>query len=333
MKHVITKLEDIKNDVNSEIKYNVREVTTSSPTFVSLKDLINKYLAEYKVQKSWTETYLKTQSNYLFSLERYFYNINISELKREGLIEYIDTFLAKLKKDKSNDLISKKTINQHLTTITSFFKYLLANDYINKNICTDIKLKIKEEDEIIRLPYADNDISVLLDYFSSNVRSKYKKEFIDIMNIAQYSGMRLNEILQLTSTDIVTVDNILCFDVNSDGKKSLKNKHSKRLVPIHSKIIDLSNELKKNKNLFTVKHSYFTKKYSEYNANAGFGETKVFHSFRHTFSDKLKQQRIENTIIDELTGHAHSESGMSLGRYANKYEVSILKEVIEKVKY
>ena len=58
----------------------------------------------------------------------------------------------------------------------------------------------------------------------------------------------------------------------------------------------------------------------------------VFHSFRHTLSDNLKQQLITETLIDELTGHALQ--GETMGRYGKRYKSEVLyNEAVLKLDY
>jgi integrase len=59
---------------------------------------------------------------------------------------------------------------------------------------------------------------------------------------------------------------------------------------------------------------------------------KVFHSFRHTFTDALKQAGILETIISELVGHSTSES-MTMGRYGKRYQPKVLLEALMKLDY
>ena len=63
--------------------------------------------------------------------------------------------------------------------------------------------------------------------------------------ISLYSGMRLEEISQLSVDDVYFVDGIWVFDVNAnpsrDGRndKQVKNKNAVRIVPMHNKLIEL----------------------------------------------------------------------------------------------
>ena len=58
--------------------------------------------------------------------------------------------------------------------------------------------------------------------------------------MAAYTGCRLNELTQLRLNDIVDVKGILCLSLTDEGEgQSLKNRQSKRLVPVHSALIEV----------------------------------------------------------------------------------------------
>lgn len=57
--------------------------------------------------------------------------------------------------------------------------------------------------------------------------------------IAAYSGMRMEEIAQLTRSDLQVIEGVLCFNINDDGDKKLKTLNSARIVPVHSELLRL----------------------------------------------------------------------------------------------
>jgi hypothetical protein len=59
----------------------------------------------------------------------------------------------------------------------------------------------------------------------------------------------------------------------------------------------------------------------------------VFHSFRHGFHNSLKQQLVRTEIIDELVGHGHNESQLTLSGYSEGYIPNTLKINLEKIDY
>ena len=53
------------------------------------------------------------------------------------------------------------------------------------------------------------------------------------LSLAVITGARVGEISYLTKADVRQVDGLWCIDINEDAEgKSIKNKHSKRLVPL-----------------------------------------------------------------------------------------------------
>ena len=151
----------------------------------------------------------------------------------------------------------------------------------------------------------------------------------------------------MRTEDIVEVDDIPCFDVNDKQDKQLKTSSSKRIVPIHPKLIDLGlldyvNQMRERraKQLFVNIRKYrddygkcFGKWYSQVNRDyITEDRSKCFHSFRHTFINALKQQGAQDTVIAELVGHSTSGS-ITMGRYGKRYQPHVLLDALVKLDY
>ena len=152
-----------------------------------------------------------------------------------------------------------------------------------------------------------------------------------------YTGMRENEICQLIKSDIKQENEIYYIDIKitEDGRR-IKTISSIRKVPLHPEILeDVLAYMKtiKRKNLFTIKASQFAIDYSNFKKSLGFGRKLVFHSYRNTLQNKLKQARVEGMIINELAGHGPNDEDKLTDDYTYKYGVDILYEKILKVKY
>ncbi len=57
--------------------------------------------------------------------------------------------------------------------------------------------------------------------------------------IAAYTGARREEIAGLMPKDIIKVECTLCFDIDGNDLRRIKNLPSQRKVPIHSHLIEL----------------------------------------------------------------------------------------------
>jgi integrase len=152
-----------------------------------------------------------------------------------------------------------------------------------------------------------------------------------------YTGARESEITQLTTQDIKKDENdILYIDINIGNSKSIKNFPSIRKVPVHKDLKeDLLNYIAvKSNKLFSIKSANFAKQFSDFKTKLKYPKTVlVFHSFRHTLQDKLKQKNIQNMMINELTGHSQGKEASRTDLYTNKYQLDLLKDAIDKIDY
>ncbi|MPW37289.1 site-specific integrase [Vibrio sp. B1Z05] len=164
--------------------------------------------------------------------------------------------------------------------------------------------------------------------------------------IALYSGMRPNEIAQLHRKDIKCRNGIYYFDINELREdQSLKNSGANRIVPIHSKLIELGfldfvAQFNNDHHLFPELKYYDRDGYFK-NAGEWFrrfikeilpdSEKLSFYSFRHTFADCFKQHQVNPTIPGTLLGH--KTNTITFDVYGGKVELNTLKENIEMVEF
>lgn len=136
-----------------------------------------------------------------------------------------------------------------------------------------------------------------------------------------YHGARLGELTQLQREDVRKVDDIWCLDINDEDFKNLKNEQSRRLVPVHPKLLKLgfieyAHEIAavNGDRIFPdlkaggadKKASYdFTRKFGAYRKGIGIYERWLdFHSLRHTFISKLADKSVPDITIATIAGHA-----------------------------
>lgn len=168
--------------------------------------------------------------------------------------------------------------------------------------------------------------------------------------LGAYTGARLNEIAQMEIKDVRQVEGIWCLDLNDDDEgKHLKNESSKRLVPIHSAVLDKGFL----DYIETVKKKKQTRVLYElvYDENNGYGrnlsrwfnefflkeldlKTKlhVYHSLRHTVVTKLMQTGIEQPIVKAIIGHAQ-EGVLQKHYFTSGYTLKQLAEALERLEH
>ena len=346
---------------------------------LTLKSAFKNYISNTSISNNWSDSTfgLVRHVGRLMSM-KFGDELDIKKIKRDDLLNFRNILLQlptklsqnSLYKDKSLDeiitlakdrpKISKSTIKKYIVRVSEFFKYCYDSDYIDKNPATDLQINLNQDDVTNKNPYEDSDVNALLDIVSK-IRSSgdtksqriNKDELFFVTHIAAYSGMRLNEIIQLNTDDIVEKYNIVCFNLNTKidvktGKsKTLKTRNSARIVPIHSKLNSiglfefieskkkLARKCGKAVRLFNCDNKdfseYFRKKINTKVIKDG-DKTRTFHSFRHTFINKLIQsgQRVEH--IAALVGH-EQQYKITMNTYGEPVTPKILKDLVEEVNF
>ena len=121
----------------------------------------------------------------------------------------------------------------------------------------------------------------------------------------------------------------LCRSIPYKGVE-LKTASSRRLIPIHSKLIDkgILNSLKhlqSNYKQSTVSNTFNNKVINSIKDT----KNKVMYGFRHTVATNLKRADVDIDKISEILGHCYENTSMTKTVYTNGYTLKQLKEAIE----
>ncbi|UTT85413.1 site-specific integrase [Vibrio pelagius] len=236
--------------------------------------------------------------------------------------------------------ISNRTIKGSIEKFSTFMNWAKAHGYVTENVFFKLPTyppnyedqRYALEDEHLRRVFSMEDY----------IKHKYMHPYYYwIPLLLRYTGARLNELCQLSSSDIAIVDHVPCIIIRDNGEdKSTKNSSSNRTVPIHSDLINkgfLNFVVScRNKKLFEelpLVNGYYSHNVSKWfarrRAKMGLGKGYDAHSFRHTFINELKQLQTPKEIIEALVGHEHKSQSLDL--YGKKYNPNILSPVIERV--
>ncbi len=161
--------------------------------------------------------------------------------------------------------------------------------------------------------------------------------------MALYTGARLEELAQLHLDDIREVEGVWCLDINDESEKRIKSKSSKRLIPLHSFLVDSLGIAKHVQVLRSQGHERLFPELPRKNDRYGQPVSKWFnvtykknceltqpsngakldfHSFRHTFINTLKQLQVNPDLIRELDGHKKGD--MTMDRYGKAFGPELL---------
>jgi integrase len=143
--------------------------------------------------------------------------------------------------------------------------------------------------------------------------------------LCRYTGARLNEIAQLTQSDIECREGgIYCIHINRVDDKSVKNNPSVRRVPLSEHIIELGfldfvkrskgqlfSEVPKGK--YGARSDTFSGWWSKRVNSTGVSTTNPSHAFRHSFKTDMRTLGVADSVSDAITGHSPSNEGASYG--------------------
>ena len=138
--------------------------------------------------------------------------------------------------------------------------------------------------------------------------------------IGAYTGARREEIAGLSPSDIVDADGIPCFSIEDSELRRIKNLSSRRLIPIHSHLINLGflDHVQKARNakqnslfpdLYEAGNDAFGRKVGRrmrqiVDQELGADGTKLsFHSLRHYVQNELDHAGVEDKVVRDLIGH------------------------------
>ena len=272
---------------------------------------------------------------------------NMNKLK-----EYQGLSLTEIIALSPSNTLSVSTVKSYIEVVSTFYKWCKHNQYSGHNPFESLRVKkpsnAKKENEE-RDPWEPEQ---LVKIFNTSVYTQHGFKhpyYYWLPLIGLYTGARMNEICQLYCADIERIDNNLFFRFNEDRPdQKLKNPNSRRLVPIHSKLIDLGfesylDDIKRaeNERLFpTLTHSrdgysknasnWFSRYRKTYELQLE-GKKQDFHSFRHNVSDFYKQHDIPDTQAAAILGHA--DQTITYGRYGKDLKADKLVSLIEKLNF
>jgi len=259
-------------------------------------------------------------------------------------------------------LLSARGLESHFNTVKPFLTWCVENEYLQKDyrhLLSIGKGEIRKTGTKV-LPFSQDHLtSMFTNYIYSDhllPREKPNPFQFWMPLLGLWTGARENEIASLLLSDIKTIDGIICIDINENGEgKSLKNEHSKRKVPIAQTILNAGfesyveqrrQESKTNKSrpsLFILPDhrdgiaravsKWFNDNFKKKCKLTTTGNTTVnYHSFRHTFIDKMNSTKIgkdlvATRIMKEIVGHEAGD--VTNGVYVTTRNYALHKEVID----
>jgi len=261
--------------------------------------LINHFVEYLLIDKKYSENTIKSYQNDLKKYQNFFKNKNIEIINEENIKEYL-----KYLKTENNEA---KTISHNISTLRSFYKFLLIEKKINKNPMEWIEIpKIKKS---LPKTLSFEEINKLLDIKLNDKYSYRNKAMLELM---YSSGLRVSELVNVKIHDI---DSESCI-IRVMGKGS-----KERIVPLGDyaiKYIDIYLKEYRNKLIKKEYNDYlFLNNHGKKMTRQGFfkiiknlakqQKIKVEfspHTLRHSFATHLLDGGADLRSIQEMLGHS-----------------------------
>ena len=265
---------------------------------------IKSFIDYLQLEKKYSHNTIKAYENDIMSFSDY--NKNEFDQSSINKVDYsqLRSWIVKLVESK----ISNRSINRKISSLNTYYKFLLKIEKIKKNPLDDHRaLKTKK---IIQLPFSEKEVMSALDInnFKNSFEGRRDRLIIEML----YStGIRRIELIGIKIKDI---------DFSAKRIKVLGKRNKERFIPMLESTIsllkeymDYRNELKKIHNkdfLFLTSKGekiYENLVYRITNKYFDYVSTKVKkspHILRHSFATHLLNNGADLNAVKDLLGHS-----------------------------
>lgn len=277
-----------------------------------MNELIDKYMEYLDIERGASQHTLRNYRRDLIDFKDFLGSIpSKSSISNESLIDIdkidnisIRSYLGSLYKRRNK----KSTILRKLSSIKSFFKFLINKGYINKNPGALVSSP-KRENRITRFASVDEIFRLLSITDNNNPLSARDNAILELLYA---TGMRVSELTNLKIEDI---------DLNSMIVKVFGKGRKERIIPIGSKSRDslkvylsLRNKLLRNNRdvgwlFLNYRGGRLTSRSvgritDKYISKSAMSKRLTPHSIRHSFATHLLDAGADLRSIQELLGHS-----------------------------
>ncbi len=351
----------LKDDTSS-VQPVIFDEPVRDVTGLLFSELISKYLAEKQARESCGQGTIAANQRYFDLFKELLGDCPVLGITRDQLVDCLNkmkrlpsrrdikpeykgkTVKELLELDYVPEPLGVQTIKNHISTLSSCFKWAVLNGHMATNIAEGLTPKDNRSKREKRQAYTPDHLKALTENLYSRQKSKGKSaDHWLIPLVALFGGMRIEEICQLQKNDVREIDGIWCFDVYQMGENKVKTANSERIVPVHPQLIELgfldyhksvnNDQLWPNLTRVSGRYSHkWGQWFQSFNKRHVTEDGRyVFHSFRHNFVNGLKQLGVQEQIIAELAGH--SRGSVTMETYGKEYEPRVLYEALQKLDY
>ena len=268
-----------------------------------IQNFLSTIIAEFGVSINTVEAYEKDLIKFSNFIEQSFINVTIDDLLR-----YRSHLL--------NKGFADNTISRHISSIKSFYKFLLSEQLIDINPSIDITATKTENHNANILSAHDVTKLIQISYQDTSLIGMRSCLMIEILYA---SGLRVSELINLRFEDLQFNSWADSYSLTFIGKGN-----KERCVPIHNRAADLCKTYKsllsKEYHNITQRSWIFGQLSSNYKKNltrqsvnvilkkiaakAGLDDRNVSpHAIRRTLATELLNNNADIMVVKEILGH------------------------------
>jgi integrase len=273
-------------------------------------------------------------------------HIPVHSITRSDVADFIDDLL--------NEGISEQTIaKKYLPAITGLLELAQTMGLLNEGqILVSRGHKIFSKTDAKKASaangykaFSDEELQAIFQPQLLNQADRPADFWLPMLGL--FTGGRISELAQLDVADIQKHGDIWAISINDEGDKSLKTMAATRLIPIHATLLECGflDYVSDAKICGTKLFPYLTpdtfgsygatpsERWGRYLDSLNIKDPqKVFHSFRSTSNDRLKQNDVSEESRCQFIGHEHDTINSAI--YSNPHSLRyLLDNVASKLVY
>jgi integrase len=243
--------------------------------------------------------------------------------------------------------LAAKSINgRYLSVLKSFFNHAERADW-----CVKSPAVVLEPMKVVPTGskdkgYGPEQLQTIFGGLRAAAEKSDRLGYYYLALLALHSGARLDEVAGLRCVDVRETDGHWCMHFDTEGGRALKNSASARIVPIHSRVIELGflDYLRAQTgerlvgNLYADNAGKFgqpvTQFFAAHLTKVGVKKSRNqnFHSLRHTWRTAMDRAGVSEAHMDELGGWS-ARGSQGRKTYTADNRIPLKAELIERLRF
>lgn len=144
-------------------------------------------------------------------------------------------------KERGWPALHHKTANNYLNYLSALFNWAVKEGHVERNNAVGLQVAAPQRQTKSRLPFSTEQLNRIFNArlyqtAAGDIGSRDGRFWVPLLSL--WTGMRLNECVQLRADDVLVRDavEVILIREDEEGDKRLKTHASERFVPVHSEV-------------------------------------------------------------------------------------------------